>query len=843
MHLLRPTLFDGLRAHGDSPAIVTPVTTLSYAQLAALVDAARRRLGPGRRLVALAGRNDVSSLTWLIAALTDRHVVILSSPDALSSLVEAYDPDVVIDGDVTVERPGTRHDLHEDLALLLSTSGSTGSAKTVRISHRNLIANADAIGEYLRLAPDDRALTTLPLHYCYGLSVVTSHLQAGASLALTDWSVADPCLWEFARAAEVTSFPGVPYTFEMLDPARFAESAPATLRFVTQAGGHLAPEAVREWAALGRSHGFDFFVMYGQTEATARMAYLPPALAATHSHALGIAIPGGWLRLEPIRGSRDGVGELVYCGENVMMGYARCPEDLWRGPELAELRTGDLAAVEDGLFVWKGRRSRVAKCFGLRIDLDHVERMLADSGLTGRCVQADGGLHVFVDRQADVARARELAEHHTGLPRHAIAASPLAGPPRTAAGKVDYRALAERAVEHPAGGDSGSVRETFAALLGRPDATDADSFVSLGGDSLSYVELSVRLGARGIDLPPGWQHTSIAELDASASGAGRLSVRTDTSLLLRALAIVLIVGTHSNVFTIPGGAHLLLAVAGYNFARFGLGSGRLRSALAAVARVAVPSMLWIGAVALMTGAYRWTTALMLNGLLGEDRWTKQWQFWFLEAWVWIELVVIVVTALPFVARWLRRSPFPTVVGATIAALAVRFAWVGVEAGPTERYTPGVVAWVFCVGWAAALARTTAQRAVVAALATIGMIGFLGDLRRETIVVAGIVILLLWPTIRLPLVAVRLVGALAGASLFIYLTHWQVYPHLEMRHPLLGLLASVAIGWAAWRAWETLLSAWRGARARGRARTRRPRRLPGEPGSTDRAQPAEFRPAA
>jgi hypothetical protein len=120
--------------------------------------------------------------------------------------------------------------------------------------------------------------------------------------------------------------------------------------------------------------------------------------------------------------------------------------------------------------------------------------------------------------------------------------------------------------------------------------------------------------------------------------------------------------------------------------------------------------------------------------------------------------------------------------------------VGIEAGPTERYTPGVIAWVFCVGWAAAIARTTLQRAIVGALATVGMIGFFGDLQREATVIAGIVLLMLWPTVRIPRVIVRLAGALAGASLFIYLTHWQVYPALEdAGHQWLALVASLTVG--------------------------------------------------
>lgn len=857
MHLLRPSIFDRLRAHGERPAIITRETTLSYAQLAALVDAARRRLGPNRQLVALSARNDVSSLTWLIAALTDRHAVILSSADGLAALVEAYDPDVVIDdGDITHDRRGTRHDLHPDLALLLSTSGSTGSAKTVRISHTNLIANAESIVEYLGITPDDRALTTLPIHYCYGLSVVTSHLLAGASLALTDWSVVDPCLWDFAEQAAITSFAGVPYTFEMLDAQRLR--APESLRYITQAGGRLDAARVRQWAASGSQQGWEFVVMYGQTEATARMAYLPPHLAQTHPHALGIPIPGGWLRLDPVDGQPDGIGELVYTGENVMLGYASSAADLWRGGELKELRTGDLAAIEDGLFVWKGRRSRVAKCFGLRIDLDHVERMLADSGLNARAVQADpahhgGAVHVFVEQAKDVARALELAEHHTRLPRHAIGVARVAQFPRTASGKVDYQDLRRQAAAISRGGgpQAASVRDLYATLLCRPTATVEDSFASLGGDSLSYVELSVRLGERGIDLPADWHDRPIRELEA-APVVARRTVRADTSILLRALAIVLIVSTHSNVVAIPGGAHLLLAIAGYNFARFGLGSQRLRHGLATVARVAIPSALWIGAVTLLTGEYDWPTAFMLNGVFGADQWTDQWRFWFLEAYIWFQVTALLVTAVPVVARTLHRSGFASLVGATLVALAARYAQVGVEANIPERYTPTVIVWCFLAGWTAATASTARQRVIAGLLVTVGTAGFFGDPAREAVVIGGVITLLLWPTVRMPRQVVKSAGVLAGASLFIYLTHWQVYPHLEVEHPVLGLVASLAVGVLVWRGWDAITAQARRVVSRpdrpldelvpDRGRTRRRGRPRGVPASTVPAPQAASRPA-
>ena len=172
--------------------------------------------------------------------------------------------------------PG-RSQLHPDLALLLVTSGSTGSTKLVRLSHRNLRANSEAIIDYLAITPDDRAITSLPVHYSYGFSVVASHLEAGASLVVTEHSVADPCFWTLANEHEVTSFAGVPYSYDLIERGGFLDQLPGSLRTVTQAGGPLPAAKVVEWSERGRANGFDFYVMYGQTEATARMGYLPPS--------------------------------------------------------------------------------------------------------------------------------------------------------------------------------------------------------------------------------------------------------------------------------------------------------------------------------------------------------------------------------------------------------------------------------------------------------------------------------------------------------------------------------------------------------------------------------------
>jgi acyl-CoA synthetase (AMP-forming)/AMP-acid ligase II len=306
-----------LSKFGGAPAIASGQGFLSFAELARLVEERAAVLGPTRRLVMLECRNDVETVVTYLASLQGRHPVLLAGEDCLrDDLAASYRPEVVARGSRIDFLDHGGHDLHPDLALLLSTSGSTGSPKLVRLSRDSVRSNAESIATYLGLTHRDRAATTLPMHYCYGLSVVNSHLLTGASLLLTDASVVDEPFWTAFTRAGATSFAAVPHVFDLLDSSGFADRELPTLRTITQAGGRLHPATVRRYALLGRERGFDLVVMYGQTEATARMAYLPPHLAVERPETIGIPIPGGTIRID---GEAE-VGELVYSGANVMLG-------------------------------------------------------------------------------------------------------------------------------------------------------------------------------------------------------------------------------------------------------------------------------------------------------------------------------------------------------------------------------------------------------------------------------------------------------------------------------------------------------------------------------------------
>ena len=249
------------------------------------------------------------------------------------------------------------------------------------------------------------------MSYCYGLSVIHSHLLCGAGLILTDHSVTDDEFWELFRRHRGTAFAGVPYTFELLERVGFDTKDLPDLRYLTQAGGRMPPERVRRFAELAQRQGWDLFVMYGATEATARMAYLPPELAASRPTTIGRPIPGGSFTIEPLDGwTDDAVGELIYRGPNVMMGYAHGPADLALGKTVDTLHTGDIARRgPDGLYEVIGRSSRFVKLYGLRIDLQRVEAALREHGVTAFCADDDDRLVVAATGSHDVADVQQSA--------------------------------------------------------------------------------------------------------------------------------------------------------------------------------------------------------------------------------------------------------------------------------------------------------------------------------------------------------------------------------------------------------------------------------------------------
>jgi acyl-CoA synthetase (AMP-forming)/AMP-acid ligase II len=809
--------------------IVTP------AELDQRVAERRLQLGASRRLVVLEGGNHLDFVVTYLAARAGGHALVLTGNAGAGAIIDRYDPDVVVSTDrsdcsIDHRRAGSSHRLHPDLALLMSTSGSSGNPKLVRLTSANLDANARSIAQFQRLGPDDCGVTSLPLHYCYGLSVLNAHHAAGGSIVLTDLSVVDACFWSGVEANRVTNLAGVPHTFELIARAGEERLRLDHLRLVTVAGGRMQPEQVRHMAELGRRWGWDFVVMYGQTEATARMAYLPADLAAEHPDRVGIAVPGGRFEIRPCPDLDlpDGSGEVVYRGPNVMMGYAEQPRDLACGSELDHLDTGDLGRIDEhGLLEIVGRRSRFAKLFGLRIDLGRVERQLAERGVSALCASDDARLVVAVEGPAPGATAA-LVAGLTALPARSIDVVECEQLPRLASGKPDVIAvlgmgagLDDSNADRPRASDT--VDSIFCDVLDVAAVGPHDTFASLGGDSFSYVEASIRLEALLGHLPAGWQRTSVESLRAvQPRRSARWVAQVETSVVLRALAIVTIVITHMRIARVPAGAHVLLAVVGFNFARFQVprlartGAARWwHDALSPIGRLAAVTSGWTALQMLLWGGYGWTTLLLVNNYLGAPQHVEgRWRFWFFESILVTMLLVVVLFGFGRVRELARRRPLWLPMLLLIPAAALRFEVVRlVDRDYNYVYRPDTIAWCFLLGWAAAAAATWRQRLCVSLAAPLLAYGYFGNVDREVRVMLAVVAMAWIPTILVPRPLARPLGWVASASMWIFMTHWLVWPEWTPILPPVGALtATVATGvalWASWRAIAAQLRAWRG----------------------------------
>ena len=458
-HRGRVALIDG-DGDGDGRA----VTYDEMLAAGATIGHAAARFGK-RGLVVVVCRNDVDCVAGYVGLMRAGMAVLMlhhSLPAAhLDAIVARFFPGLLyapaglsplgrplaaLGGYLLSDLGNAPPALHADLALLLTTSGTTGSRTLVRLSTANIVANAQSIGQYLEIGPDERAITTLPLSYSYGLSVLHSHLLRGASVVLTEDGVVSPGFWRAMRDQRVTSLAGVPFVYDMLKKLRFARMPLPALRTLTQAGGRMAPEMVAEFAEICAATGRRLIVMYGQTEATARISWLPWPEARRRPDSIGKAIPGGRLWLEDDDGNpvtRPGtVAELVYGGANVSLGTAETAADLGRGDDNGGiLRTGDLAERDaDGYFRVVGRRKRFLKLFGTRVNLDELEHLLAQAGVECACTGGDDHLVVHASA-ADAGTVKAAVAAHTGLGPQMFRVALLAAVPRQESGKVDYRAL------------------------------------------------------------------------------------------------------------------------------------------------------------------------------------------------------------------------------------------------------------------------------------------------------------------------------------------------------------------------------------------------------------------
>lgn len=462
--------FNDVDVYREAVAVITEDSEqIPYEQFLFIADEIKRHVHE-RSLVFCICDNNIESVAGYIGFLRGGIVPLLINvhinKEALKNLLRLYLPRYVwlpksMNGDMSVCEAvhsygnyvllktsfTSSYSLHDDLALLLTTSGSTGSPKFVRQSYKNIISNANSISEYLKMNEKDRYITTMPMSYTYGLSIINSSLLKGASICLTNKTLMDRKFWQLLKEHSIASFGGVPYIYEMLKKLRFSRMDLPSLTTLTQAGGKLGKELSLEFATICRDKGIRFFVMYGQTEATARMSYLPPEYAISKPGSIGVAIPGGRLSLQDENGNTitqsETIGELIYEGDNVTMGYSNDCNDLCKGDEnKGILKTGDIAKRDsDGFYYIVGRGRRFLKIFGNRVNLDEMERMLKIAGYECACDGTDDRMRIFITLKDSPEEVKHYIIENTGINQFGFTVICVPEIPRNNSGKVLYSAL------------------------------------------------------------------------------------------------------------------------------------------------------------------------------------------------------------------------------------------------------------------------------------------------------------------------------------------------------------------------------------------------------------------
>ena len=442
--------------------------TLTYGELCAFCEEYYSQI-KRRTLVFILCENSAGALAGYVASLSGRVAPLLLSSsmdrELLMNLIKLYRPSHLWVPAGMAESFGYKNvfgkygyslldtglqtfRLYDDLSLLLTTSGSTGSPKFVRHSYANVEANAANVAAVFELDSSERGMVSLPIQFTQGLNVASSHLYSGAVVLLSTANLMNREFWDFFKGQKATSFTGVPYSIEVLDKLRFFRMELPYFKTLNQGGGRLSNELFMKCVQYAETTGRQFIATYGSTETTSRMAYLPPRLASRKCGSIGIPLPQASMSLVDENGSEitepNVEGEIVYRGPNVTLGYAESGEDLARGDERDGIfATGDLAyRDEDGCYFIVGRKKRFLKLFGYRISLDETERLIKGAfAIECACVGTDKKMLIYITDKAKQSDILNFIMQKTGVYMSAFEVRITDYIPKNDAGKTLYEKL------------------------------------------------------------------------------------------------------------------------------------------------------------------------------------------------------------------------------------------------------------------------------------------------------------------------------------------------------------------------------------------------------------------
>lgn len=409
------------------------------------------------------------SVTFYCALIKSGCIPLVVSPNAseayIARLMSLYSPDIYVSNAFRETLGGQKRFEYRTTALfvldenfsrnvkstkreclLLPTSGSTGDPKTVRLTLQNIIAVSSEIANYLRLDPDgDILATTLPPYYSYGLSLIHLTLFESIPLLVSEYKLLSKEYWLDLARNNVTVFSGVPAMYSSLLKSKMLDLIPASISKLTIAGGKLADRELLELIDYCEDKNKEVFVMYGATEAGPRMGFVPPELSRKKLGSAGRALNSG--RFSIVNGS-EGVGDIIYQGPNVALGYAESKVDV-NGADIfrGRLETGDCGYLDDDDFLYiTGRKSRMVKIAGLRVNLDQLENSLRQAGIDVALIfDSEKDKIIVYIKNADQKNAvkSQLGEQFE-IPLVAILIKVCESFPFLPSGKIDYQNLTDR---------------------------------------------------------------------------------------------------------------------------------------------------------------------------------------------------------------------------------------------------------------------------------------------------------------------------------------------------------------------------------------------------------------
>ena len=422
-----------------------------------------------KKLIFLLVDNSYPSIIFYISLLKSGHTITLINSNIKSQnlidLINIYKPNDIItkrilDLNFYQEvyklhgyncykiKKKKNHYINEELFFLLTTSGSTGSSKLVRLSYKNIESNTKSIVKFLSIKSSDKLITTLPPDYTYGFSQINTHLYKSSTIILNDYSIIQRDFWELLCKTQATTFGGVPYTYELLKKIKFENYNLSSLKYITQAGGKLSKENQKYFYNILKKKKIKLIIMYGATEATSRMSYLPWSKCKNKIGSIGIPIPGS--KMEIIKPNNKKIGEILFKGTNVSLGYANSFKDLKKGDlNNGKLYTGDLGFRDNqGYYFIIGRKKRFLKIVGHRISLDELEIQLRNflKYKSIYCTGTDNELVVLVGKKQIKNNLLNCLLKEYKINKNLIKIKFFNKIILTSSGKINYEAINENSI-------------------------------------------------------------------------------------------------------------------------------------------------------------------------------------------------------------------------------------------------------------------------------------------------------------------------------------------------------------------------------------------------------------